>query len=229
MTRALPTIPPELVVLDEAEACPYLPMEMARRPLRVPLRPLTPDELDERLAQGDRRSGPFLYNQSCPRCRACEALRVDVERFVPSRSQRRVLRKTTPRVSLELGPCLVSSERVALFSRHELERGLRLRSQAVDEEEYGRFLVQSCVPTFEMRYRLREDGRLVGIAVVDRSRHALSAVYTYYDPDYAELSLGTFSILQQLELCRREGLRWLYLGLSIEGNAHMLYKRRDEL
>jgi arginine-tRNA-protein transferase len=68
------------------------------------------------------------------------------------------------------------------------------------------------------------EGQLAGVAIVDRSAHALSAVYCYYDPQLSRLSLGTYSILKQLELCRQWGLRYLYLGLFIAECSSMRYK-----
>lgn len=224
VTRVLPTIPPELVVVDEDEPCPYLDGRIARRPLRIPIRPLSGEELDARLDAGDRRSGPFLYNQRCPECAACEPLRVDVERFVPSRSQRRAARIGDRALTVDVGEPLVDGERVALFAKHEEMRGLRQRDRALDAQEYARFLVESSAPAFEIRYRLAETGALVGIAITDRGAESLSAVYTFYDPEHVRVSPGVFSILTQLRLCREWRLRWLYLGLAIEDSPHMRYK-----
>jgi len=71
----------ELLVYDQEEACAYLPDRIARLPLRWPLGVLTRAEMDERLAAGDRRSGFYLYRPHCPSCSACEALRIEVDRF----------------------------------------------------------------------------------------------------------------------------------------------------
>lgn len=224
VTRVLPTIPPELVVVDEDEPCPYLDGHVARRPLRIPIRPLSGEELDARLEAGDRRSGPFLYNQRCPECSACEPLRVDVEGFAPSRSQRRAQRIGDRELRVEIGEPLVDAERVALFAKHEEVRGLRQRERALDAQEYARFLVESSAPAFEIRYRRASDDALVGVAITDRGARSLSAVYTFYDPDEKRLSPGIYSILTQIRLCREQGLRWLYLGLAIEASRHMRYK-----
>jgi arginine-tRNA-protein transferase len=96
--------------------------------------------------------------------------------------------------------------------------------EPIDSAGYGAFLVDTCTDSFEMRYRVR--GELVGIAVVDRAADALSAVYTFFDPRFASLSPGTYSILKQIELCRRWRLRWLYLGLYVDGCNSMTYKSR---
>lgn len=224
VTRVLPTMPPELVVVDEEEPCPYLPGKTARRPLRIPIRPLTRAELDGRLEIGDRRSGPFLYNQRCNACSACEPLRIDVREIELSRAQKRVERAGARAILTEVGDPIVDPERVALFAKHEELRGLRQRERALDAHEYARFLVESSAPSFEIRYRLASTGALLGVAITDRGASSLSAVYTYYDPDHARLSPGVYSILTQLRLCREWGIRWLYLGLAIGESPHMRYK-----
>ncbi len=218
----LPGQPPELVVLDEPEDCSYLPGRTARRPLRLPVRALAPEELDQRLAAGDRRTGPFLYTQRCPACHACIPLRVDAPAFTPNRTQRRVARATRADLTVEVGPRELDEERLALFDRHERERGLRKGEGDADADGYARAFLESCADGFEVRYR--RGARLAAVALVDRGATALSAVYTYWDPSLAALSPGVFSILTQLELCRRLGLRWLYLGLWIAENRSMRYK-----
>ena len=75
-----------------------------------------------------------------------------------------------------------------------------------------------------MRYFL--DQRLVAVAIVDRGATSLSAVYTFFDPDLERLSLGTYSILKQIDLCRRWKLPYLYLGLYIAKCPTMVYKAR---
>src|SRR5689334_8155881 len=116
--------PPEWLVHDGLIRCPYLPDEIARLPLRLPSRPLVRAELAERLRQGDRRQGPFLYRPQCPTCRACQAIRIDVGTFQPSRSQRRVFRRGEVEITTEVARPAVSDEKVHLYNRHKIERGL---------------------------------------------------------------------------------------------------------
>ncbi len=224
MVRVLPTIPPELVVADHDEPCPYLEGQVARRPLRFPIRKLTRAELDARLEAGDRRNGFYLYDQHCPACRACEPLRVDALGFQPSSSQARAARKADRALLVEVGEPCVDDERLALFTKHEQGRGLSTRTEPIGAEEFTSFLVESSVPTFELRYRLRATGELIGVALTDRAERSLSAVYTYYDPAHAHLSPGIFSIVTQLRLCQAWGLPWLYLGLAVQGSDRMRYK-----
>jgi leucyl-tRNA---protein transferase len=214
--------PPEWLVYDEPGPCAYLPGLTARLPLRLPLRPLDGDELARRLEAGERRQGLLLYRPSCPTCQRCQALRLDVQAFTPSRTQRRIWRRGDALLETRLGRPQVTPERVTLYNRHKVERGLLVHDERLDAAGYREFLVESCTETIELSYRYR--GRLVGVGVADRARDGLSAVYYYFDPLYGRLSPGTYSILKQVALCREWGLRYLYLGLYVVGCAAMAYK-----
>jgi leucyl-tRNA---protein transferase len=223
-TRIVDASPPELVVYDEPQECPYLSERIARLPLRIPAWRLERRELDLRLEAGDRRQGVFLYRTACPACNACEPIRLDVGAFKPNRSQRRALSRGNRLLTTEVGEPVADLERVELYNRHKQQRGLSREREQIDLRGYREFLVMTCCETLELRYRL--DGRLVGIALADRAERGLSAVYCYYDAGLRELGIGTYSILKQLEICRSFGLRYLYLGLYIEECERMRYKAR---
>ncbi|HRI08037.1 MAG TPA: arginyltransferase [Nannocystaceae bacterium] len=216
--------PPELVVHDEPMACPYLPGREARLPMRLPTRWLRPSEFDARLRIGDRRQGVLLYRTACVECEACQPIRIDVHAFCPGRTQRRIHARGREVIGVELGPPEFSQERLGLYNRHKQGRGLATQDAPMDEAGYRAFLVDTCCDTFEIRYRVA--GQLIGVAIVDRAQTSLSAVYTYYDPLFEALSPGVFSILTQIDLCRRWGLRHLYLGFYVEDCAQMAYKSR---
>jgi arginine-tRNA-protein transferase len=218
--------PPELLVYDEDTSCPYLENRIARLPMRLPTRPLTAAEFSERLHVGDRRQGLVLYRPRCPDCTACEAIRLDIEIFAPNKTQRRIQRRARGLIRVELGEPTLSTEKVALYNKHKLGRALMGEGDPIDETGYGAFLVDSCTESFEIRYVLHATEELAGVAIVDRGSDALSAVYTYFDPELGPLSLGVFSILEQIELCKRWGLRWLYLGLFVAECSSMAYKAR---
>jgi arginine-tRNA-protein transferase len=211
-----------LLVHDAPSACPYLDDRVSRLPLRLPIRALRRSEFDSRLEIGDRRQGLLLYRTACPDCDACEPIRLDVEQFVPNRSQRRILRRGDREIETEIGPLDPTLEKVALYNRHKRGRGLTSGEEPIDLDGYRAFLGESCCESFELRYRI--GGRLMGVAVTDRSDGALSAVYCYFDPRYGQLSPGTYSILKQLDLCQRWGLRHVYLGLFIADCEAMAYK-----
>jgi arginine-tRNA-protein transferase len=71
---------------------------------------------------------------------------------------------------------------------------------------------------------MRLGDKLLAVAVVDRLDDALSAVYTFYEPEEKQRSLGTFSILYEASEAMRLGLDWLYLGYWIKDCNKMNYK-----
>ena len=214
--------PPVLLVHDGLNDCPYLPDQMARTPMEYPIRALTPEEVDRRLAAGYRRQGVLLYRVACPTCAACEPIRLDVATFRPNKTQRRIYRRGKEIFDVEIGAPEYSDERLALYNRHKFERGLARSDLPMSPEGYRSFLVERCCDAIEIRYRYQ--GRLVGVAVADRGATSLSAVYTYYEPALRAASPGVFSILTQVELCKEWGLRFMYLGLFIASSEHMRYK-----
>jgi len=216
--------PHEIVVFDSPQPCSYLPDRTARLPYRHPVGKLTPRQFDERLAAGDRRSGIFLYRPECPACRACQSIRLDVESFRPNATQRRTERRGDELLTVRIGRPVVDEERVRLFNLHRDMRGLASGDDCVDEQSYAEFLTDTCCDTAELNYW--HEGRLVAVAIADVGCESLSAVYCYYDPEFRLLSLGTYSILRQVALCRETDRRYLYLGLFIAESPHMSYKAR---
>lgn len=210
------------VVWDQPEPCPYLPERTARLPLRLPLRVVTPEEFDRLLAAGERRSGRLVYRTQCPGCDACHSLRVPVERFVPTRSQERAWKKNEGQLTVEMGPPALTREHLTLYNRHKIERGLARHDEPLSADAYRAWLVQTCTETVEVRYRL--DGRLVAVSILDFGRTSASSVYHYFDPDEARRSIGVYSVLKEIEICRRSGIKWYYLGYYVEDCRHLSYK-----
>ena len=90
------------------------------------------------------------------------------------------------------------------------------------KNNYLDFLTSSWSDTYF--YEMRNNDALVCIAVVDRMDNGLSAVYTFFDPDFGKNSPGRFAILFEIEEAKKLGLKWLYLGYWIDGQNKMEYK-----
>jgi arginyl-tRNA--protein-N-Asp/Glu arginylyltransferase len=216
--------PQEIVVFDAPHPCSYLPGRTARLPYRHPIAMLAPEQFDERLSEGDRRSGVFLYRTQCPRCRACQPIRLDVTTFRPDATQRRMQRRGDDLLTVEIGPPIVDPARVRLFNLHRDGRSLASGDAPLEEQSYAEFLTDTCCETLELSYW--HNDRLVAVAIADAGRDSLSAVYCFYDPSFRLLSLGTYSVLRQVAFCRDTDRRYLYLGFFIAESPHMSYKSR---
>ena len=87
--------------------------------------------------------------------------------------------------------------------------------------DYAMMVEDSHVETRLVEYRRRGPdswingrgaGALLGVALTDVLSDGLSMVYSFFDPDAGERSLGTFMILDHIARARRMGLAYVYLG-----------------
>lgn len=208
--------------------CGYWPERIARDLVLDPRDPRLPKFYPTALGWGFRRSGDLVYRPHCQQCRACVAVRIPVHDFRPDRSQRRCAAR-----NMHIESRIVAAERneehFALYQRY---LAARHRYGGMDDHgrvEFDQFLIGSWSQGRFLELRDRSDeghGKLVGVAVTDVVPGALSAVYTFYDPDYESHSLGTLAILRQIEWAQREYRAHLYLGYWIDGHRKMDYKRR---
>lgn len=213
-----------LVVHDALQPCPYLRDTQARMPLRWPMGPITAETLDDLLQRGYRRSGGFVYRTQCPSCQACQPVRLIAPQFPISGSYRRVLSRGDRQLDMRIAVPTVDAQRLSLFNRHRIDRGLAHDPDPLDHEDYGSFLIDTCCRTLEFSFWRQES--LVAVATADVGITSVSAVYTFFDPDLRKLSLGTYAILKQLEYACQSGRRFLYLGMYVAPNRHLNYKAR---
>jgi leucyl-tRNA---protein transferase len=173
------------------------------------------------LAMGFRRSGQHVYRPYCKQCKACVSVRVPVAGFTPNRGQRRCLRRNAD-LELRVVDAVRTTERFVLYQRYLQSRH---RNGGMDEarpSDFDAFLKCDWSPTRFLEMRLH--GRLLAVAVTDCLPDALSAVYTFFDPEVDARSLGTYAILRQIEWARTSGLSHVYLGYWIHGHPKMDYK-----
>ncbi|XWS74816.1 hypothetical protein CRYUN_Cryun01aG0030200 [Craigia yunnanensis] len=93
---------------------------------------------------------------------------------------------------------------------------------------YADGLVPPCgFGSFHQQYII--DGKLVAVGVIDILPGCLSSKYLFWDPDYAFLSLGKYSALQEIGWVKENqaysaSLQYYYLGYYIHSCSKMRYK-----
>jgi leucyl-tRNA---protein transferase len=220
--------------LTSPSLCPYLPGKEERKVFTHIVGKRARD-LNEILTQGGfRRSQTIAYRPACESCRACVSVRVVVDEFRPSGNLRRVLRDNRDLIGAAM-PNRPSSEQYSLFRRYLDVRHTDGGMADMTVLDYSMMIEDSHVDTRVIEYRRRGIdsgitgrgvGELVAVCLTDEMADGLSMVYSFYDPDLADRSLGTFMILDHIARAKRLGLPYLYLGYWVEGSKKMDYKAR---
>ncbi|GAB5374421.1 MAG: arginyltransferase [Acuticoccus sp.] len=214
--------------LTAPSPCPYLPGHMERK-VFTHLVGERAEPLNDLLTQGGfRRSQNIAYRPACEGCRACVSVRVVVDEFVWTKSLRRILR-ASERLDRRERPPLPSSEQYSLFRAYLDTRHAEGGMADMTVLDYAMMVEDTHVDTRLLEYRhAAPDGRgaLVACALTDVLADGLSMVYSFYEPDEAGASLGTFMILDHIRRAAELGLPYVYLGYWVEGSDKMAYKSR---
>tara|TARA_R110002110_G_scaffold166675_1_gene367461 strand:- start:19911 stop:20609 length:699 start_codon:yes stop_codon:yes gene_type:complete len=170
---------------------------------------------------GFRRSGHHIYRPHCTHCDACIPARIAVADFEPKRSQRRTLKRNAD-LHVEQSDDILDEEAFTLYCRYIELRHADGDMFPPDREQYEAFLNDAWDCT--RYYRFYDEQRLVAIAVVDELLDGLSAIYTFFEPEQEQRSLGSFAILWQIAEAQRCHLDYVYLGYWIRDCQKMSYK-----
>lgn len=205
-----------------SHSCSYLPDQQSQNLYPDPTLPMSNSLYSQLIQHGFRRSGDNSYRPHCPDCQACIPVRINIAHFSPSRSQRRCL-KRNKHITTSHHPAVFNPEHFALYRRYLKARHPDAGMDNPTEESYRHFLMSYWSDTHFIEFH--DGSKLIGLAVTDYVDDALSAFYTFFDPDYTTQSLGTYAILEQINLAKSLGFSMLYLGYWIENCQKMRYKQ----
>ncbi|QKD04335.1 arginyltransferase [Mesorhizobium loti] len=228
-----PTQSPQFF-LTAPSPCPYLDGQFERKVFTH----LVGDkaaEMNDLLTQGGfRRSQNIAYRPACETCRACVSVRILAQEFTASRNMKRVLQHNSDLVG-HMHNAEPSTEQYSLFRSYLDARHRRGGMSDMTVLDYAMMVEDTHVDTKVIEYRRRGpdtfitgkgQGELIAVALTDKMADGLSMVYSYFNPDFEERSLGTFMILDHIARARAMGLPHVYLGYWVNGSRKMNYKMR---
>lgn len=208
--------------------CGYIAKKRAQSLIATPYSIVNADVYGQLIQQGFRRSGKFTYRPHCESCHACVPVRLLLNRFKPTRSQKRAYRQHTD-LTVNVLPLSFNQAHFDLYIEYQ---SLRHPEDVMDEQEdtdaeaqYRQFICQSNVESLMIEFR---DGRnqVKIVSIVDLVAEGTSAVYTFYDAKEQKSSYGTYAIMWLAQWTKKLGLPYLYLGYWIEESQKMAYKEK---
>lgn len=207
--------------LTKSHDCGYVEGKQATNLVPDPNRPMTMDIYGQLIQLGYRRSGDHTYRPHCDDCTQCVPCRLPIKTFKARKTQQRCLKRNQD-LSITIKPAYFSDEHFELYSNYLLARHPGGDMVNPEPDDFKNFLYCHWSDTDFIEVRL--NNKLIAVAVTDKVKNGLSAVYCYFDTSEKQRSLGSYCVLQQIQLADSLKLDYLYLGYWIDQNKKMQYK-----
>jgi arginyl-tRNA--protein-N-Asp/Glu arginylyltransferase len=204
--------------------CPYIDGQVERRVLTELVGRGAIALHDQLSLAGFRRSHSIAYAPACPFCQACMAVRIVVDEFKMSKSQRRIWNKNSDLIC-EIVPAVATSEQFDLFDRYQKKRHAGGGMAKMDFFEFQNLVEETPVDTSVVEFR-DADNRLIGAILTDNLKSGVSAVYSFFDPDEDKRSLGSEMLLWLIDYAKMRSFDYIYLGYWVKGSPKMSYKAK---
>jgi len=178
------------------------------------------------IQRGWRRFGNYYFYPICNGCNECKSLRIDVENFKASKSQRKAFNRNKDTKIIVQKPS-VTKEHIELYNKYHQWKAKKdgWSSKEINSPEYFENFVQGA-HDFGKEVLYIRDNKLIAVDLIDIVEDGISAIYFFYDPDYSRYSLGVYSLLKQIEFAKILNKRWIYLGYWVDGCKAFEYKTK---
>jgi leucyl-tRNA---protein transferase len=176
-------------------------------------------EYNKLLENGWRRFGMFFFRPKCIGCSKCKPIRIKINEFNPSKSQRRIVSKNME-TEVKITNLKFKKKLYDIYEEHSRDRF----DQITSLEDFKLSFFSNILPAKQTEFY--HENKLVASGFIDISSEALSSVYFYYKTEFSYLNLGTFGVIKEIEYAKKNDLNYYYLGYYIEENKSMAYKNR---
>ncbi|MDX2133879.1 MAG: hypothetical protein SFV52_03810 [Saprospiraceae bacterium] len=189
----------------------------------VPMQPFSPLVFDHFCEDGWCYWADLMFRRNHWEWRgeACRVimLRIRLDGFTFSKSQRRTLRR-----NLDL---TVYRRSIRITERHEhlFELHAERFSHNKPSTIYGFFSPWSSImPSHGMQFDVFLQDRMVASSFFHLGKRSMSGNYGIFDPSETTRSLGTYTMLREIEAAKNFGLRYYYPGFVYDIPSEFDYK-----
>jgi arginine-tRNA-protein transferase len=176
------------------------------------------------IERGYRRFGKMYFRPICHSCQECQSIKIDVNNYNFSKSAKRVIKKAS-HIQIHVQKPNLSQEHLNLFKKYHLymkdKKGWKYNETDANHY-YSSFVDGSYNYGYEVLYF--DEEKLIGVDLIDILDDGISSIYFYYDPSYANLSLGKLSLYKQIEFAKNLNKPWIYLGYYVKECPSLSYK-----
>jgi len=199
--------------------CPYLENKIFTSKNLI-VNSIDNEGLESLLENGYRHFGTYFFKPECFLCNKCRPIRIPVDSFNLSRSDKRVINKNKMFSVNIIDKSESYTEYYNLYCEH------KKRFKDKSEESYDNWISSFFADqSFNKILEIKDRDNLVAVTHLDVTKNIISAVYCYWNKNYGAYSPGKFSILSGIEKAKKMNIKYYYLGYYIKENVHMSYKK----
>lgn len=207
--------------VTETQPCNYLDKKNSQSAFVHPSFSLNTATYSQLIAQGFRRSGNEVYTPHCSTCTQCIATRLIANQFIANRNQKRCIKKNQ-QTTVIIKPAQFEQAHYDMYMRYQTDRHGNGGMADSTKEDYINFLSSRWCNTLFVEFSINKE--LASVAIVDLLENGLSAVYTFFEPKFAQYSLGNYAVLWQIQHALEMDLEFVYMGFWIKNCRKMSYK-----
>lgn len=209
--------------------CGYIAKNKAQSLIATPYSSVDSEVYSALIKQGFRRSGKFAYRPHCENCIKCVPVRLVLDQFAPTRSQKRAYKQHAD-LTASILPLAFHQSHFELYVeyqalRHAEDTPEKNEDAKSEEQQYREFICQSNVESIMVEFKNAQDQVKI-ISIIDVIADGSSAVYTFYDATEPKASYGTYGIMWLADWTKALNLPYLYLGYWIQESQKMAYKEK---
>jgi len=210
--------------IQNDKKCPYLENKLCDTYFKI-IQNCSSDEYSKMIERGWRRFGNVFFVPICKSCNECKTIRVDVKNFEFKKSYKRIINKNKD-LKIVIQKPTISIEHINLYNKYHqyMSEKKDWPLNQIDGNDYHKSYVEGANDFgFELLYFYNDKLICVGLADIIQNR-LISAVYTYYDPDFNKRSLGKFNIITQIMIAKKMKIPYWFPGFWIKDHHSMGYK-----
>jgi arginine-tRNA-protein transferase len=187
---------------------------------------ILPKELDNYLARGWFRMGQMIFtcHVLCFKDQVYSTvwIRLELDNYDLKRSMRKLLTKNSNKYKTVIRKAVFDSEKQKLYEGHK-ERFEGYIPYTLKESLFG-MEEENLYNTYEVC--VYDKDKLIASSFFDIGSDSIASIMGLYDPDYAQYSLGIYTMLCEIQYGKVQNKKYYYPGYIVPGYKKFDYKLR---
>jgi arginyl-tRNA--protein-N-Asp/Glu arginylyltransferase len=188
---------------------------------------LSPSRLDRYLSAGWFRNSIMLF-RSRLLCMEGDLfnvvnIRLPLQDYTLSKANRKLLRKNKELFTYSINRASINVEKERLYEAH------KPRFKGFIYNDLHQFLYSDTISSVFHTYEIEvkdSNGKLVALSYFDKGQQSMASLLGIYDPEYSKYSLGTFTMLLEMEYALKMDFKFYYPGYIFDKPSVFDYKLR---